>query len=278
MLKVLDLFSGIGGFSLGLRMAGGFETVGFCEIDRFCQKVLEKNFPGVPIYSDIKSINHNGTVDVITGGYPCQPFSEAGLRKGEEDHRHLWPEMLNVIRGKRPDWVIAENVAGHVSLGLDNVLSDLEACGYTCQSFVIPACAVGAQHRRDRVWAIANANGKQLRDTKKQKFNKIQALTRDNCAPGAMADTASSDDGTRNREKDRGQKQQLGKRCFESWRPWPVEPGMGRVVDGLSGGVDFARERNRALGNAVVPRIVEIIGNAIKEIETNSHEIRTDSS
>lgn len=156
MLKVLDLFSGIGGFSLGLERTGGFETVAFCEIDPFCQKVLKKHWPDTPIYNDVRNLEYDGPVDVICGGYPCQPFSTAGRRKGKEDDRHLWPAMFDLIQKYRPAWVIGENVAGHVSMGLDDVLIDLAGADYSARPFVIPACAVDAPHRRNRVWVIAN--------------------------------------------------------------------------------------------------------------------------
>ena len=163
-MKVLDLFSGIGGFSLGLE-AAGFETAAFCEYDQEAQKVLKKNWPEVPIFSDVRTLNKqelldNGIHDIglICGGYPCQPFSVAGERRGAEDDRHLWPEMFRLVQELRPDWVIGENVAGHINMGLDEVLLDLEAAGYTTRPFVIPACAVDAHHRRDRVWIIAHAN------------------------------------------------------------------------------------------------------------------------
>lgn len=165
-MRVLDLFSGIGGFSYGLQLAGtvggeAFETVAFCEIDPWCRRVLAKNFPGVPIFEDVTKLRGAdvGPVDVICGGYPCQPFSLAGERKGQEDDRHLWPEFNRLVAELRPRWVIGENVAGHISMGLDSVLSDLEDQGYTCRAFVIPACAVDARHRRDRVWILANTSG-----------------------------------------------------------------------------------------------------------------------
>ena len=159
-MKHLDLFSGIGGFALAARWAG-IETVQFVEIEPFAQKVLNKNFPNIPIHDDIKTFKADefSGIGIITGGYPCQPFSQAGQRRGEKDDRHLWPEMFRVIREARPDWVLAENVAGHVSMGLDDVLDDLESEDYTTQSIVIPACAKDARHRRDRVWIVAYANG-----------------------------------------------------------------------------------------------------------------------
>jgi len=155
---VLDLFSGIGGFSLGLERAG-MQTVAFCENDKFCQKVLAKHWPDIPIHENIEELDgrqYRGTVDLVCGGFPCQPFSVAGKQRGSEDDRALWPEMLRVIREVEPAWVIGENVSGIINMELDNVLSDLENSGYSCQTFVIPACAVDAPHRRDRVWIIAS--------------------------------------------------------------------------------------------------------------------------
>lgn len=164
-MKVLDLFSGIGGFSIGLEKAG-FETVAFCEIERYCQEVLRRHWPDTPIYDDVRSLTAeqlraDGIVrpDVIVGGYPCQPFSVAGKQRGAEDDRHLWPEVYRLIKEIRPTWGIFENVAGHITMGLDEVLSDLEAEGYAARPFVIPACGVDAPHRRDRVWVVAHANG-----------------------------------------------------------------------------------------------------------------------
>lgn len=160
-MKVLDLFSGIGGFSLGLERAG-METVAFCEVDQFCRQVLAKHWPNVRIHDDVRTLDGNeyrGTVDVVCGGFPCQPFSLAGKRAGADDDRHLWPEMLRVIREVQPRYVIGENVAGFVNMELDNCLSDLEAIGYACGAFVIPACAVDAQHRRDRVWILGTNVG-----------------------------------------------------------------------------------------------------------------------
>jgi DNA (cytosine-5)-methyltransferase 1 len=160
-LKILDLCSGIGGFSLGLESTGGFETIAFCEFDPFCQKVLNKHWPEVPIYNDLKEISKNEETirnipehDLICGGIPCQPFSVAGKQKGKEDDRHLWPYMFKIIEQKKPTWVIVENVGGFVNVALDDVCLDLEAEGYATQSFIIPACGVEAPHRRDRIWII----------------------------------------------------------------------------------------------------------------------------
>ena len=167
-MKVLDLFSGIGGFSLGLEGAG-METVAFCEKDSFCRKVLAQHWPNVPIHEDIRDLDgqsYRGTVDVVCGGFPCQPFSVAGLRQGKDDDRHLWPEMLRVIRECQPRWVIGENVSGFIRMALDDVCADLEREGYEVRTFVLPACAVDARHRRDRVWIVGYTSSEyRRRDT-----------------------------------------------------------------------------------------------------------------
>lgn len=162
-MNVLDLFSGIGGFSLGLERAG-MRTVAFCEIDPYCRAVIKKHWPNVPILEDVRTVSRVNLrqrhrvldrIDVICGGFPCQPFSVAGKQKGKTDDRHLWPYMRDVINEFKPAWVIGENVAGFIPMELDQVLSDLEAIGYETLPLVIPACAVDAHHRRDRVWIIA---------------------------------------------------------------------------------------------------------------------------
>ena len=175
MLKHLDLFSGIGGFSLGLEATGGFETVAFCDIDLYSRKVLKKHWPHVKQYKDIKGLNYERLkadglfpIDIITGGYPCQPFSVAGRKKGEEDPRHLWPEMFRLIKELRPSWVIGENVSGHIKLGLDTVLENLESEDYSARTFSISASSVGANHKRERVWIVAHTKRKGLERLNKQ--------------------------------------------------------------------------------------------------------------
>jgi DNA (cytosine-5)-methyltransferase 1 len=164
-MKVLDLFAGIGGFSLAAHWMG-WETVAFVEWAEFQQKVLAKNFPGVPIYGDIRKFDgskYAGSVDIICGGFPCQPFSHAGKRKGKSDDRFLFPEMLRVISEVRPRWVIAENVRGILSIEsgdvFEEVCSQLEGIGYEVQTFCVPASAVDAPHRRDRVWFMGRRTG-----------------------------------------------------------------------------------------------------------------------
>ena len=166
-MKVLDLFSGIGGFSLGLESTGHFRTVAFCEIDKFCKLILDKHWKGTKVYDDIKTITkkqfeEDGTEfpDIITGGFPCQPFSVAGKQQGTSDSRHLWPEMFRVIKEFAPRWVIGENVKGLTNIQdgvvFETVCSDLEGEGYEVRTFNIPAAGVQAPHRRERLWIIAN--------------------------------------------------------------------------------------------------------------------------
>jgi DNA (cytosine-5)-methyltransferase 1 len=279
MLKVLDLFSGIGGFSFGLERTGGFETVAFCEYEAFPRAVLAKHWPDVPCFPDVRTLKGSdidGTVDVICGGYPCQPFSTAGQRRGKEDDRHLWPEFSRLVAELRPAWVIGENVAGHISMGLDDVLSDLEGQGYACRTFVIPACAVGAPHRRDRVWTVANANVSGHNRTKKRKLYRQagkQGLADDACNEGRSARTLA--DAKRLGQPQQGQpiitsdcapeSEGQANHAFAVSQPgkWRAEPNVGRVANGVSRRVD----RLKALGNAVVPQIPEMIGRAILAAE-----------
>ena len=166
-LTHLSLFSGIGGLDLAAEWAG-FETVGQCEWADYPRAVLEKHWPGLPRWRDIRTLTKESfyeqtgleTVTVLSGGFPCQPFSTAGKRRGKDDDRYLWPEMLRVIQEIRPRWVVGENVAGIVTLALDTVLSDLDGIGYACEAVIIPACAVDAPHRRDRCAIMAHCNEK----------------------------------------------------------------------------------------------------------------------
>ena len=163
-LKHVDLFSGMGGCSLGLEATGGFETVAFCDIEKFPRKILKQHWPHVKQYKDIKELTNERLqtdgiipIDIITGGYPCQPFSVAGSQRGEKDKRHLWPEMFRLVKECRPTWVIGENVSGHIKLGLDTVLEDLESEGYSTRAFSISASSVGANHKRERVWIVGHS-------------------------------------------------------------------------------------------------------------------------
>jgi len=167
-MKILDLFSGIGGFSLGLESTGHFETTAFCEIDKFCKLILNKHWEGKKIYDDVKTISKKQfeedgieLPDIITGGFPCQPFSVAGKQQGTSDSRHLWPEMFRIIKDFSPRWVIGENVKGLTNIQdgmvFETVCSDLEGEGYEVRTFNIPAAGVQAPHRRERLWIVAHA-------------------------------------------------------------------------------------------------------------------------
>jgi len=174
-MRHVDLCSGIGGFALGFEWAGLSKPVLFCDVEPWCRDVLSKHWPDVPVASDVKELANDPNrnvpdCDILTAGYPCQPFSLAGERRGIEDDRHIWPYIFSIIQKKRPSWCVFENVYGHVSMGLDEVLSDLEREAYAVRPFIVPACATDAPHRRDRVWIIArnvgNTNSQQRRAAK----------------------------------------------------------------------------------------------------------------
>ena len=165
--KILDLFSGLGGFSLGLERTGHFKTIAFCDNDKFSKLILDKHWKGVKIYDDVREISkekfrEDGIEfpDIITGGFPCQPFSVAGKQKGTSDDRHLWPEMFRIIQEFTPRWVIGENVKGLTNIQdgvvFETVCTDLEGEGYEVRTFNIPAAGVGAPHRRERLWIVAH--------------------------------------------------------------------------------------------------------------------------
>ena len=267
-MRVLDLFSGIGGFSLGLESAG-METVAFCEQNKFCQKILAQHWPTLPIHSDITELNgyeYRGSVELVCGGFPCQPFSVAGKQLGAEDDRALWPEMLRVIREVAPRWVIGENVSGIIPMELDTVLSDLEGEGYTCRTFVLPACAVDAPHRRDRVWIVAHANTGQ-RNPKNEEIRP----RRDASVPSgknvahASGKHIERDGAVRLKESQPSSEKGLFERDSTGIEPniWELEPNVGRVANG----VPNRSHRLKALGNAVVPPLVAEIGRIVMEFD-----------
>jgi len=258
-----SLFSGIGGFDLGFERAG-FKTIWQVEIDPYCQAILAKHFPQAQRFRNIKRFRSCKTltpVDVITGGFPCQPFSVAGKRCGTADDRYLWPEMRRVIEEVRPRWVVAENVPGLIKLALDQVLSDLEALGYTVGAVTIPACAVDAPHRRERLWIVGYAESS-------QRGLSTQSRTDDLESQRSGADVAHA-------AQQRGQRRPMGPRQAEPQGPhervaglrrWEPEPGVGRVAHGVPHRVD----RLKALGNAIVPQIAEEIGRMILAVEQES--------
>ncbi len=276
MLRMLDLFAGIGGFSYaGEKLVGGYETVAFCEYDDHAQKVLRKHWPETEIITDIRDLANDanrfrGFVDIITGGYPCQPFSQAGKRLGDQDDRHLWPEMLRVIEAVRPRWVIGENVAGHITMGLDTVLSDLEGAGYACRCFVIPAVAADARHRRDRCWVVGYADCVGGEDKQGHQANR-QEQQSDGGGDGSAQDVGNADgahpqggrvsSGIHPQHTDTDSRSdQSGRFASQFWEP---EPGVGRVAYGIPGRV----HRLKQLGNSIVPQVAARILHAIKEVE-----------
>ena len=323
-MKVLDLFSGIGGFSLGLESTGHFRTVAFCEIDKFCKLILDKHWKGTKVYDDIKTITkkqfeEDGTEfpDIITGGFPCQPFSVAGKQQGTSDSRHLWPEMFRVIKEFAPRWVIGENVKGLTNIQdgvvFETVCSDLEGEGYEVRTFNIPAAGVQAPHRRERIWIVAHAKRfnerKSIRGSDEtqsriqEEHRQNDSTTRESSRTGSVWGTNNGHENMENSRRTLRQGGELqGKneneiregnayqsqrssgtsesnvvdsstgRCTSqetevqpgryssfdsSW--WQSEPYVGRVAHGVSGRV----HRLKALGNSIVPKIVEEIGYAL---------------
>jgi DNA (cytosine-5)-methyltransferase 1 len=315
----IDLFSGIGGFALAAERAG-FKTEVFCENDQYCRRLLKLRFPGVPIIKEIREFD--GTkwrgATVLTGGFPCQPFSQAGKRRGQADDRYLWPEMFAVIKDARPRWVIGENVVGIYRMALDQVLTDLEGEGYTARTFIIPAAGINAPHKRARVWIIAHsgckrpakfqfqtAGGKQCcgyashSELKRpiQREPKKRTRPREGLFKGGDSHATDSESGdagkqeTGNRgegisggnkevnlDSDNTETARFGRNSGEVLRIAKPEgfnhngwqeswyEAAARFC-GMDDGVSNRVDRLKALGNAVVPQIPEVIMRGIKEIE-----------
>tara|TARA_R110000764_G_C10959764_1_gene378078 strand:+ start:149 stop:1051 length:903 start_codon:yes stop_codon:yes gene_type:complete len=289
-MRVLDLFSGIGGFSLGLE-ASGMTTTAFCERDEFCTKILNKHWPDVPVHNDVRKLDgtkYAGSIDVVCGGFPCQPFSVAGQQRGKDDDRHLWPEMLRVISESKPRWVIGENVSGFVRMALDDVSLDLENEGYEVRPFVLPACAVDAKHRRDRVFIIAykretmgnskhdglstpkvaRSFGETQERSPQGSFKAIEPERAGRPSDhGAMVVANATGEGLQG-WKVAGDAEGKGTHTNEQFagfgyasgrQEWVSEPAVGRVADGVPNRVD----RIKSLGNAVVPQLIQIIGELV---------------
>ena len=282
-MRVLDLFAGIGGFSLGLHRAGGFETVAFCEIGEYPRKVLAKHWPNVPIYEDVRNVTGRQltadgiTVDVITGGFPCQDISCAGNQAGigEGTRSGLWSEIARLVGEIRPKYVIVENVAALLSGPTEqrggwfgSILRDLAAIGYDAEWHSIPASSIGAHHHRDRVWIIAYPQSRgNIRGCGRVEgqdgTEKVSGSSRnvkesiDDCQDDADTNSPQCEGG---RIPIRIQQ----KHSYSgSGSGWKAEPGVGRVADGVPNGP----HRLKGLGNAVVPQIPELIGLAILEAE-----------
>lgn len=272
MLRHLDLFSGIGGFSFGLENTDFFKTVAFCEPDTFCKKVLNKHWQDVPIYNDVKELGYDrlrsdglvserNPIHILTGGYPCQPMSTAGKRKGKDDTRYLFPEYLRLIKELSPIYAIGENVGGHIGLGLNEVFEDLEYLNYRIRCFSVEASSLGAWHKRQRIWWIA------------ENVSNPKSINRNDNENNRGIGKIKGKEIPRNRNfaySNKRRKKYFGQHIFKS--------GLDRMVNGIPywlhepGGIKRTTTikkdrvaRLKALGNAIVPQMAHIIGLAIKE-------------
>ena len=285
-----SLFSGIGGFELAARWCG-FTNVFSCEIEPFNRRVLHHHFPESELHDDIKEMDateYHGRVDIISGGFPYQPYSVAGKRLGKEDERHLWPEMLRIIREVAPTYVVGENVRGLVNwsegMVFEEVCADLEAEGYDVQPFILPAAGVGAPHKRDRVWFVAHSNNQRTGAG----FGEVQSANgevperdddAESCNAGNWDATNASntrlqgskekrDAGSGRKERD---EQPAGCVCA-SWEEFPTQPPVCGGNDGLPAeldGITFPKWRAnsiKAYGNAIVPQVAYQIFDTIKQM------------
>ena len=271
MLTHGSLFSGIGGFDLASEWMG-WENVFHCEYDPFCQKVLKHHFPNSKLYKDVRKFdatNYLGRVDILTGGFPCQPFSNAGLRKGTEDERHLWPEMLRIIREVSPRYVVGENVRGLLNwsggLVFEEVCADLENEGYEVTPYLLPACGKNAPHRRDRIWFIANStkrnDGRNTRSvSSKEEEERI-------CERNEIPKSTLSGEvfGSSKNSDENGQ--------VRNWENFPTQPPICGRDDGIPRKLDtitfpkWRKESIKAYGNAIVPQVAFEIFKAIQKME-----------
>jgi DNA (cytosine-5)-methyltransferase 1 len=301
-LRTLDLFSGIGGFSLGLESTGFFETIGFVEKDKFCQKVLKKHWSNINIEEDIRNVKgEKYQADVVTGGFPCQPFSVAGKRKSTADDRYLWDEMLRVIRETKPRWVIGENVEGIVNINegmvLRQVLNDLENEGFKSQCIIIPASGIGAWHQRKRIWIMAYSDSNRhvseiRRGNGEEKGIPVQDREKDSTSRQSIG---TSNVWQTNKEyvpntNDKGLERyngdsttiKTGEEQTNSWSKncsqqfgeqhtwWQTQSTLCGVPNGVSYELDKDRSnRIKSLGNSIVPQIARQIGLSIMEAELN---------
>ena len=305
----LDLFSGIGGFALATEKVWPNSKHIFCEIDSYCQALLKKQFEGSTIYGDIRQLtadtestrqlrteqyensnqskqgrcsidinsqNTQSKIDILTGGFPCQPFSQAGKRRGTNDDRFLWPEMFRIIREFNPTWIIAENVRGLLTIEqgmvFEQVCLDLEICGYEVQPFIIPAVAVNAPHRRDRVWIVAYGESRRKKADSNAPDTTIARPHESKNPKGRRK--GNERNSTRENKFCKPQRSNTLWAETTNWNQnWlEVATELCRVDDGLPKGLDFADwsktqhrvERLKALGNAIVPQVAVEIMKAIK--------------
>ena len=302
-MRLLDLFSGIGGFSYAAEtLIGGYETVAFCEMDEFCQKVLKKHWPQVPIFDDVRTLDaaRLGRIDICTFGFPCQPVSQAGVQKGESDDRWLWDEIIRILQVSKPKYIIAENVRGLISIQdgllIEKCLSDLEAEGYEVQPIIIPACAKNAPHRRDRVWIIGQLMADTYKwqsrsgdESKSDETQQFESSTDSTSERGIVANTESK--GLQGRQfsstiSNKGNEDSnIRTRDSKGSGSRSVEQRVGDMADGISRGIlrHFDREPDhiprvtkgekdrakklKALGNSIVPQVAAEILLAIRVSE-----------
>ena len=302
-LKLLDLFSGIGGFSYGLEQTGGFETIAFCEKDQFCQKVLRKHWNDIKIYDDIRHIKGSEIkADIVTGGFPCQPFSVAGKQRGTDDDRYLWDETIRVVAETKPKWFIGENVDGLINIQegkvLQQIQKDLEAESFQVQCLVIPASGIGAWHQRKRIWIVGYSEHNGSSSTKikgrnsetsewsSQRQNEAKQFERTSRSTnnGSLSNSKSLRPGRRSGEECRIKKRKFQQteqkrsslrseteRCSlqddtSSW--WQTQSKLCGVPNGISYELDKDRtNRIKSLGNSIVPEIAKELGLSILEAE-----------
>ena len=293
-MRLLNLFDGIGGFALAAEWMG-WENVGSVEIDPFCRQVLDYWFDYECTWTDIKAANFvrlRGRIDIITGGFPCQPFSNAGKQRGKDDDRYLWPEMLRAIREVQPRWVVGENVRGLLTnaggMVFEQVCADMEALGYEVQPFLVPACAVDAPHRRDRVWIVAGLAADTQRDRDNRASEQAGATPRR--PDGNEAEqplqrgcfrAAPDTYGQLPERRDIQEKERRGKQGFRAesfgcppgWSCFPTQSPVCFGDDGIPAGLAgitfprWRRESLKCLGNSIVPQVALEIFKAIEKTE-----------
>tara|TARA_R110001606_G_scaffold44036_1_gene115881 strand:+ start:45 stop:956 length:912 start_codon:yes stop_codon:yes gene_type:complete len=300
----ISLFSGIGGFDLASEWMG-WNNIASCEINPFGRKVLNHYWPDALHHDDVHTFTKellnekikgwNSNDVILTGGFPCQPYSNAGKRKGNEDDRHLWPEMYRIISEVQPRWIVGENVRGLVNwnggMVFDEVQVDLEAIGYEVQSFILPACSKNAPHRRDRLWIVAYSDGANKGNdvgTNERTARKIRGENAGNVSfeLSSVGNVTDSDNkGFQRRKKKRNigksgeeRKKQFARRFCTNWENFPTKSPICGGNDGISrelDGITFPKWRNesiKAYGNAVVPQVVFEI---FKTIEKYEQQIKT---
>lgn len=283
-----SLFSGIGGFDLAAEWVG-WDNVFHCEINEFCQKILKYYWPNAKTYENITAdfTIWRGKIDIITGGFPCQPFSVAGKRKGTEDNRNLWPQMYRSIREIKPRWVVAENVPGIFSWGnglvFEQIITDLENEGYEVLTFDIPACGKNAPHKRSRMWIVANSeyNGFDAPEIRQSNYEgndsyKTRKKTIKQFEGRLSQKNVPDTDGLRLWRKDNRERKSrfINEKSQENyWNNFPTQPPVCGGNDGLSFKLDgitfskFRKESIKAYGNAIVPQIAYEIFKTINKIE-----------